>query len=146
MFIGITLLFVINGPNFVRSHCWGIGENPGFLHGPELLQLTPWRVRVSWDRVVTKRYCSDHFIVRYWKTDSPGDIRSSQQVGQQVDYVDVGVTPEVEYKFKVIAREIKKVLGVQFDTDDNHSAVTRFQTHYDPGMMILNIINTHIIG
>ena len=139
MFTGIIILFCVS-PTFVRGHCYGIGANPGFSNGPHVTQLTPFTVRVSWEKVVTRRDCSDHFIVRYWKTETyrnilqvPKDISYSEQLGQQANHVDLEVIPEVEFSFQVNAREVKKTLGITWDTDDNHSGITKFSTSYEPG-------------
>ena len=125
--------------DLVWGHCWGIGANPGFSNGPKISQLTPSSVTVSWEKVVTRPDCSDHFLVKYWKTNVPKDVKFSRPIGNQIHHLDLEVDPEVEYTFQVIAREIKKVFGMTWDTDDNHSRVTKFRTSYEPGICILNI-------
>ena len=122
-------------PNRAWGHCYGIGANPGFSDVPNITQLSPFRVRVSWENVVTQRECSDHFLVKYWTNDEPLNIHVSQLVGQTVDHLDIEVLPEVKYTFIVVAREIKKLFGVLWDTDDNHSKRIVFQTSYDPGKL-----------
>ena len=136
----ITYLFVFLFPTSIYGHCYTIGSNPGFSDVPSVTQLTPWMVRVSWKEVVTQRECSDHFLVKYWRTDEPQTPMISKLVGQQVSHLDLEVIPEVQYTFKVVAREIKKLFGVQWDTDDNHSGALVFQTSYDPGTIIEQII------
>ena len=129
-------LFVCVFPNYVVGHCYTIGANPGFSDAPRVTQITPRMVRVSWEEVVTQRECSDHFLVKYWKSDEPQNMMVSKLVGQQINYLDLEVIPEVQYTFKVVAREIKKLFGVQWDTDDNHSDALVFRTSYDPGRVI----------
>ena len=70
-------LFVFVLPYSVYGHCYTIGANPGFSDVPSVTQLTPWMVRVSWKEVVTQRECSDHFLVKYWRTDDPQNVMIS---------------------------------------------------------------------
>jgi hypothetical protein len=119
-------LFIFVFPNSVYGHCYTIGANPGFSDVPSVTQLTPWLVRVSWKEVVTQRECSDHFLVKYWRTDDPQNVMISKLVGQQVSYLDLEVAPNAQYAFKVVARDIKKLFGIQWDTDDNHSGALVF--------------------
>ena len=120
-------------PGLISSHCYGIGKNPGFSDNPTIKQLSPWSVRVSWNDIVTQRECSDHFLVKYWKTKEPENIMVSNVVGSHINHLDLDVKPETDYTFKVVAREIKKLFGIQWDTDDNHSEPEVFRTRYEQG-------------
>ena len=66
----------------------------------------------------------------------PKNVMISKLVGQKFDHLDLEVVPEVKYTYKVIAREIQKLFGVQWDTDDNHSDALVFRTSYDPGTVV----------
>ena len=121
-------------PSLITGHCYGIGKNPGFSDKPIIKQLSPWSVRVSWDEIVTQRECSDHFLVKYWKTNEPQDIIVSNVVDSHTNHLDLDVKPETDYTFKVVAREIKKLFGIQWDTDDNHSDPEIFRTAYEKGI------------
>lgn len=132
------MFYVISGllcvlPNMVFSHCYGIGKNPGFSDKPAVKQLSPWSVRVSWEQIVTQRECSDHFLVKYWKTNEPNNIMMSNIVDSNTNHLDIDVEPETDYTFKVVAREVKKLFGIQWDTDDNHSEPEVFRTAYEKG-------------
>ena len=129
----ILLVLLCVSPNSIHGFCIRLWKNPRFSNRPQVNQITPSVVRVSWEKVVTHRECVDRFLVRYWETSKPKDVLFTQTVGQEVKFFDFKVLPNVEYAFQVIAREIKSMLGYQFDTDDHLSSVTLYRTSYDPG-------------
>ena len=130
----IFLLLLCVLPRLAWGHCYGIGKNPGFSDSPIINQLTPGSVRVSWEEIVTQRECSDHFLIKYWKTEEPQNVMVSKIVGPHINHLDLEVDPESEYTFKVVAREVKKLFGIQWDTDDNHSEPEVFRTQYEHSM------------
>ena len=130
----IFLLLMCAIPRLVWGHCYGIGNNPGFSDSPIIKQLTAWSVRVSWKEIVTQRECSDHFLIKYWKTEEPQNVMVSKIVDSHINHLDLEVDPETEYTFKVVAREVKTLFGIQWDTDDNHSEPEVFRTQYEHSM------------
>ena len=138
MMVLLVIVIIFSCAPSVYSHCYGAGKNPGFSGAPTVKQLTPWKVRVSWAEVATQRKCADHFLVKYWETShepGPRNIMVSELVGQNVHFIDLDVSRDVSYRFVVVAREIKKLFGVQWDTDDNHSPPTVFRTSFNPGKL-----------
>ena len=138
MMVFLVIVIIFSCAPHVYSHCYGAGKNPGFSGAPTVKQLTPWKVRVSWAEVATQRKCADHFLVKYWETThepGPRNIMVSELVGENVHFIDLDVSRDISYKFVVVAREIKKLFGVQWDTDDNHSPPVVFRTSFNPGKL-----------
>ena len=144
----LVIVIIFSCAPHVYSHCYGAGQNPGFSGAPTVKQLTPWKVRVSWAEVATQRKCADHFLVKYWESNhepAPRSIMVSELVGQNVHFMDLDVSRNVQYTFVVVAREIKKLFGVQWDTDDNHSPPVVFRTSFNPGKLHKNLTKDRLI-
>ena len=144
----LVIVIIFSCAPHVCSHCYGAGKNPGFSGAPTAKQMTPWTVRVSWAEVTTQRKCADHFLVKYWENNhepNPRNIMVSELVGQNVHFMDLDVSRNVQYTFVVVAREIKKLFGVQWDTDDNHSPPVVFRTSFNPGKLHKNLTKDRLI-
>ena len=109
-----------------NAYCWEIGRNPGFSKEPTVYQISPTRVRVSWEGIVTQLECADSFLVFYWKENNPSHLYMTAPVSTVTDYIDIDVSARTTYLYQVIARENKSILGV----DDNKAEAVKFRTSY----------------
>ena len=117
----VTAIMLESGAD---GYCKGIGINPGFIDGPTVHQISPTKVNVSWKGIVTRKECSDKFLVKYWPVNSPDENNFTTPLENDADYDIINVVPKVPYMFQVIARELKGIWG----TDNNESKPTKFRT------------------
>jgi len=121
-----AILYILHTPvSLVQAYCWEPGKNPYFTGPPVVKQVDLQTVRVSWLGLIEMRECADQFLVKYWQKINPQDYQLTGLVNQQVNSIDIKVSPKVDYQFQAVAREDKgSVIGV----DWNKSEVTDFRT------------------
>jgi len=118
-----TMLF--NTFRTSAAYCWEPGMNPYFGQAPRVEQVNLSTVRISWKDAVEKRWCVDHFLVKYWQTNMPTGYKLTELVTPDVNFIEVEVVPKVPYNFMAVAREDKgPVMGI----DWNKSPIVKFKT------------------
>ena len=83
------------------------------LAAPYIVQLTPWKIRIYWKKLEKVNNCTEYFLIRYWKSTEPNDIRFSDKfIKNDRTSLDIKVDPGVLYIFqKLTAYNIKEKLG-----------------------------------
>ena len=122
--LSCAILCIFHTPvSIVQAYCWEPGESPYFTGPPVVEQVDLQTVRVSWFGLVEMRECTDQFLVKYWPTNDPQGYNLTKLVDQQVNSIDINVSPRVEYQFQAIAREDKGSISIR-----NKSGITDFKT------------------
>jgi len=125
-FAAFTFLILLITPvPQASAYCWEPGKNPKFTGPPKVEQVNVRKVRVSWFGLVEMRDCADQFLVKYWPSSSPSNYMTTTLVNNDVNAIDVEVTPFVPYEFQAVAREDKGLIG---GIDWNKSDKTEFKT------------------
>ena len=108
--IAVLAIFVIVTPvPKVNAYCWQPGKNPGFTGPPVVRQVDIRTVRVSWFGLVTERDCADQFLVKYWPRTAPQNYMTTALVDNDINFIDIEVTPKLDYEFQAVAREDKGI-------------------------------------
>ena len=111
-FAAFTFLILLITPvPQASAYCWEPGKNPKFTGPPKVEQVNVRKVRVSWFGLVEMRDCADQFLVKYWPSSSPSNYMTTTLVNNDVNAIDVEVTPFVPYEFQAVAREDKGLIG-----------------------------------
>ena len=95
------LLILIVGASHVWGYCWQAGQNPGWAGPPKVSQRSMDTVRVNWAGMVTKRECTDNFVVKYWPISSPANYHITELVDPSINFVDIKITPKIDYNYQV---------------------------------------------
>lgn len=123
--IFVTFLIILIPVPQASAYCWEPGKNPTFTGPPVVQQVDVRTVRVSWFGIIDQRECADQFLVKYWASSSPQTYMTTSLVNNDVNTIDIEVTPFVLYEFQAVAREDKGLIG---GIDWNKSEVTEFKT------------------
>ena len=105
-----------------------------WLVAPNVTQLTPWTVRLSWNKTLIRgRNCIDHFSIRFWKPSVPKYIKFLPILGKNITQVDLEVVPETLYIFQLlIYHERNKSSNTPSRSEViRHSKRTTYQTSFD---------------
>ena len=125
MITHLVFIFVLTLATNVNGYCWQAGHNPGWSGPPKVSQRAMDLVRVSWKDMVTQRECADNFVVKYWPKSAPANYRVTDLVAKSANFVDIKVTPKIDYNFQAVAREDKGLIG---GVDWNKSPTVQFKT------------------
>ena len=121
-FFFISTILVVHFVVHSQAYCWQSGWNPSFTGPPGVSEIQPNVVRVSWAGIVTRKNCSDSFLVKYWKQNQPSDYKLSNQVDSNANFLVIRVEPNTSYTIQAIAREDKGILGIDY----NKSPIVKF--------------------
>ena len=107
----------------INGYCWN--QNPGWSGPPKVTQRAMDTVQVSWKDLVTQRDCTNNFVVKYWLKSVPANYQVTDFVEPAINFIDIKVTPKIEYEFQAVARESKgKLRGVEW----HKSPIVKFKT------------------
>ena len=122
-FVFISTILAVHFTVYSHAYCWQSGWNPSFTGPPVVSEIQPNVVRVSWAGIVTRKNCSDSFLVKYWKQNQPASYKLSNQVDPNANFQVIQVEPNTSYMIQAIARENK---GLILGVDYNKSPITKF--------------------
>ena len=122
-FVFISIILLVHLIVYSQAYCWQTGWNPSFTGPPVVSEIQPNVLRVSWAGIVTRKNCTDSFLVKYWRQNHPSNYQISDKTDSNADFLDIWVVPNTSYTIQAIAREDKgMILGVDY----NKSPIAKF--------------------
>ena len=111
-----TILVCLLWPSLVYSYCTWEGANPYWSGSPQVEQLSPSSVFVSWDGILQREDCADSMLVKYYPGRNTNDYTMTAPLSvSTTSFVAENLVLGVSYTFQVIAREEKGLLGNDYN-------------------------------
>ena len=106
-----------------NAYCWQEDIWTHFTAPPNITQITPTTVQVSW--IASHQECADILCIVYWKSSS--QTKSAEKPREYLekslyspDYNKIlvrGIEPEIQYSYKVGALQVKDGIYYTFDSE-----------------------------
>ena len=114
-FVFISVILVVHFLEYSQAYCWQAGWNPSFTGPPVVSEIQPDVVRVSWAGIVTRKNCTDSFMVKIWGHDRPSNYKESDKTDANADFLDIRLKPTTSYTIQAIAIEDKGIMGLDYN-------------------------------